>query len=270
MGPLIVDTFSGAEQPTSVWKTLAAAGAPWHGAIIKATQGTSFGPRWFDEHWPAVKNAGGERYGDTWFRGAYHFLEFAKDGKAQADWYLSVVERAGGWSDGDFWPVVDCERGGANGKNELATKQQVVDCTTAFAERVSSQLGRDVMLYGNGAMRDLEIKDRMGCSWLWCPRYTATLPRAIYERAGWSSDRLALWQYAGDGVGGDNVGLAGFPASAPGLGTHCDISVLTLPGGLANVGNSGFVDALLRLARNASLLPAAAVVAAVAVVKGTK
>jgi hypothetical protein len=27
------------------------------------------------------------------------------------------------------------------------------------------------------------------------------LPSFIYERAGWSLDQLALWQYAGDGTG---------------------------------------------------------------------
>lgn len=235
VSPLIVDTFSGAEQPTSVWKTLAAAGAPWHGAIIKATQGTAFGPRWFDDHWPAVRAAGGDRYGDTWFRGAYHFLNFFEDGKAQADFYLKVVERAGGWDSGDLWPIVDVELGSKTNKNRLSSKQQVIDCTTAFADRVRGELGRDVMLYGNGAMRDLEITSRMGCSWLWCPRFTDVLPREIYERAGWSQDRLAFWQYAGDGVGGDNVGLKGFPASAPGLGTKCDISALTIPGGVSGL-----------------------------------
>jgi hypothetical protein len=180
-----------------------------------------------------VKAAGGERCGNTWFRGAYHFLEFAKDGRAQADWYLSVVERAGGFDpSGDFWPVVDCELGGQQTGSRTWTAQQVIDCTSAFAARCKSELGREVMLYGNGAMRDLKIKDRMGCDWLWCPRYTDVLPREIYERAGWSTSSLALWQYAGDGVGGDNVGLKGYPSSAPGLGTACDISALTITGGL--------------------------------------
>jgi GH25 family lysozyme M1 (1,4-beta-N-acetylmuramidase) len=228
--PLFIDTYSGAPQPD--WQKLVDAGAPWHGAIIKATEGTGFGPKWFDANWKAVREVAGDRYGADWFRGAYHFLKFNQDGAAQADFYLSVIERAGGWGPGDIWPAVDVEMGGEANSNRSATAQQVIDCTSAFAERVRSRTGRDVMLYGNGAMRDLGIKNRMSCSWLWCPRYTATLPREIYERAGWSQDRLALWQYAGDGTGGDNVGLSGYPAAAPGLSSHCDVSVLTLPGGL--------------------------------------
>jgi hypothetical protein len=41
-------------------------------------------------------------------------------------------------------------------------------------------------------MRELSISDRMGCDWLWCPRYTETLPSFIYERAGWTLERLQL------------------------------------------------------------------------------
>jgi GH25 family lysozyme M1 (1,4-beta-N-acetylmuramidase) len=261
-GPLFVDTFSGAEQPTSIWTTLANAGAPWHGAIIKATQGTTFAPQWFQQHWPAVKAAGGDRYGDTWFRGAYHFVEFRKDGRAQADFFVKTVEKAGGFERADFWPFLDVELGGkanqdadgdASNGNQAWPKQRVVDVVTACAERVKALTGREVALYGNGAMRDLAITSRMGCSYLWCPRYTATLPREIYQRAGWTEDTLALWQYAGDGTGGDNVGLAGYPSSAPGLGEQCDISVLTLPGGLDGLKRAlnGLFDAML--------LPAAAV-----------
>ena len=36
--PLIVDCYQG--DGPKYWPKLAAAGAPWHGAILKATQGT--------------------------------------------------------------------------------------------------------------------------------------------------------------------------------------------------------------------------------------
>ena len=86
------------------------------------------------------------------------------------------------------------------------------------------------MLYGNGAMRDLHIKDRMGCDWLWCPRYTATLPAVIYERAGWSIDQLLMWQYAGDGTGV----LQNYPTATPD-GKKIDHSALVLQGGVARL-----------------------------------
>jgi len=128
-------------------------------------------------------------------------LKFDQDGRAQADYYLQAVDAAGGGSDGDLWPIVDVELVSPTNSNRRATASQVINCTTAFAERVGFVTQRDVMLYGNGAMRDLGINDRMGCDWLWCPRYTPTLPTFIYERAGWTAEELALWQYAGDGAG---------------------------------------------------------------------
>lgn len=33
------------------------------------------------------------RYGHTWFRGAYHFLKFDRDGKAQADFHDKVCSQ---------------------------------------------------------------------------------------------------------------------------------------------------------------------------------
>jgi hypothetical protein len=80
-------------------------------------------------------------------------------------------------------------------------------------------------------MRDKSISDRMGCDWLWIPRYTATLPRDIYERAGWSLDRVAMWQYCGDGT----AALPGYPQQIANFG-KVDISVV-LFGTLADFQN---------------------------------
>jgi GH25 family lysozyme M1 (1,4-beta-N-acetylmuramidase) len=140
------------------------------------------------------------------------------------------VDAAGGWDSGDLWPIVDVELGGERNSNRQATASQVIDCTTAFAQRVTLVTGREVMLYGNGAMRDLSITDRMGCCWLWCPRYTPTLPAMIYERAGWTAEQLVLWQYAGDGTGF----LAGYPTATPD-GKKIDHNALVLKGGVARL-----------------------------------
>lgn len=227
LSPLFVDVYAGDLGGIPKWNTLVLLGPPWHGAVIKATEGISYRPTWFADNWKAIKLAAGMRYAKDFFRGAYHFLKFNVDGAAQADYYLGAIEAAGGWSVGDFWPIVDVELGSKTNSNQTASAKQIIDCTRAFAERVKKASGRKVVLYGNGAMRDRGIKDKMGCDLLWCPRYTATLPREIYERAGWDLEDLFAWQYSGDGKGA----LAGYPMYPPGFGP-CDTNVIVHAGGL--------------------------------------
>jgi GH25 family lysozyme M1 (1,4-beta-N-acetylmuramidase) len=240
---LLVDVYPGDVGGKPNWPAVAKA-PNFVGGIIKATESVSFNADWFAKNWPAVKKAGGDRYGQTWFRGAYHFLKFDQDGAAQADFYLHTIEAAGGFDVGDIIPIVDVELGNdgkpdAQGRvrprnsNWDASAQQIIDCTSAWAERVRSGTGQQIMLYGNGAMRDKSIKDRMGCDWLWIPRYTATLPAQIYERAGWDLAKVAMWQYCGDGA----AALQGYPREVENFGA-VDISVVlfeTLTGFLNNV-----------------------------------
>jgi GH25 family lysozyme M1 (1,4-beta-N-acetylmuramidase) len=212
------------------WQGLAATDK-YYGAILKAWDGTRFNDGgWLRRHWPAVRDAGGDRYGDNWFRGAYLFLEFLQDGADQADAYLKAVEDAGGWGSGDILPVVDVELGNpgktaADGTqlvaphaNQGASKQQLIDCVTACAERIKQQTDRRVILYGRGAMRDLEINNRMGCDLVWNPGYTATMP--LHGLEAWKLDEVVLWQYCGDG----SAAIAGLPHTVPDFGA-CDLSV---------------------------------------------
>lgn len=189
------------------------------GVIIKATQGTSYRPSWFARNWSQVREVAGSRYGDTWFRGCYHYLTFDVDGAKQADYYLAAVEAAGGWGRGDIMPIVDVELGGPNGD---ATAREIIDTTTAFARRVKQVLGRGVILYGRGAMRDLGIQSRMGCDAVWNPSYTDTM---VMNGLGpsWSRDDVVLWQYAGDGVGDARV--HGLPLTLAGFPSNMDMSV---------------------------------------------
>ncbi len=225
--PLFIDVYSGDLGGRPNWDHLVSLGSPWSGAIVKATEGIHYAPQWFETNWKHLGYVSGARYGVDFFRGAYHFLKFNTDGSAQADFYLAAVEAAGGWDVGDLWPIVDVELGSERNSNQTATTRQIVDCTTAFADRVRKQAGRKVVLYGNGAMRDRGISDKMGCDFIWCARYTQTLPAAIYERAGWTTDELIMWQYSGDGV----AALKGYPAFPPGFG-KCDVSALVKAGGL--------------------------------------
>lgn len=221
--PLLVDVYAG-DGPKD-WAALAAAGPPWHGAILKATQGTYYRDMaWFQPNWRAIRSVGGDRYGVDWFRGAYHYLDVRQDGAAQADAFQIEIETAGGWGPGDIWPMVDVERAG---QREVTSTQQVIDCVSAFTERIRKHTGRDTMLYGGSWLADLAITSHMGCSWLAIARYTPTLPMHVYQRIGWDREHLALWQYCGDGAGY----LAGYPREAPGCG-KVDISALVLPGGI--------------------------------------
>lgn len=194
---LFADLYEG-DNAHPAWTALATA-PQFVGAIVKATEGLHYAPDWFCDAWRGIRNAAPVRYGSTWYRGCYHYLHFSGDGKAQADYYLAHVERAGGWGSGDILPIVDVERGPAGGVNYSASAQQVIDTTSAWSARVREVTGRRVMLYGRGLLRDLGIMDRMGCDVAWCPSYTAELVTHGLEAFG--LERIPLWQYAGDGEG---------------------------------------------------------------------
>jgi hypothetical protein len=94
--PLIVDVYQG-DGPKD-WPALAAAGAPWHGAILKATQGTYYrDTAWLAPNWRSLRQVAPERYGVDWFRGAYHYLDVRQGGLEQADAFLAAIDYAGGW-----------------------------------------------------------------------------------------------------------------------------------------------------------------------------
>jgi GH25 family lysozyme M1 (1,4-beta-N-acetylmuramidase) len=229
---LIVDVYQGDLGGKPAWDVLI--NAPnFFGAIIKASEGTYYdGGVWFKKNWPAVKEISNDRYGKTWFRGAYLFLKFNRDGVKQADYYLTTINAAGGWDKGDIIPIVDVELGG-DGKqkdgsidpkkrnsNQDASAQQIIDCTSACAERLRSQTGRQIMLYGRGAMRDRGINNKMKCDIVWNPCYTSKI--VMNGLQAWNLDDVALWQYCGDGIAA--LDESKYPRSIPGFG-KVDISV---------------------------------------------
>ena len=204
------------------------------GATVKASQGLAWGAAnedWFKKCWRRIKEVGGPRYGHDWFRGTYHFLTFKHDGAAQADYFLRLVEEAGGFDVGDIMPMVDAEEGGpgdwAGGeklediKDPVKRKRlagQVVECVSKFADRVRQRAGVRVMLYGRGIMRDLGIDDRMHCDAVCNPAYTRTMPPM--DHYGWPIKDVPWWQLCGDG----SVAAANFPREIPGWGAE-DYSV---------------------------------------------
>jgi GH25 family lysozyme M1 (1,4-beta-N-acetylmuramidase) len=203
---LIVDVYEGDLDGKPDWGKLAAAGPPWHGAIVKASEGLTYHPAWFGQQWQAIKQAGGDRYARDWFRGAYHYLRIAEDPVAQAELYLHQVEVAGGWGDGDLWPMLDVEAANNPDKPGHAA---IEDCVSAWAAKVKQVTGRAVMLYGNVYLWENGVTSTMGCETLIVAHYAETLPPAVYERIGWSwstkpdvePPTLWGWQGVGDGLG---------------------------------------------------------------------
>jgi GH25 family lysozyme M1 (1,4-beta-N-acetylmuramidase) len=221
--PLIVDTYAGDLNGHTDMAKLIAAGQPWCGWMGKATQGDYyFDSAWFQPHWRDAKELAGDRYGNDWFRGAYHYLDVRIDAQKQAEFYLRAIQNAGGWSYGDLWPVVDVERAG---QREGIGQQQVIDCCSRWANIVHEATGQKVILYGGSFLRDLGVTDRMSCSLVWVARYTSTLPVGTYASLGWTIDDLFAWQYVGDGFGA----LANYPLVSP-IG-KVDISAVTIAQG---------------------------------------
>lgn len=230
--PLIVDVYEGDGRKD--WTALAAAGPPWCGVILKATQGTYYsGGTWFPGQWRLVDLAGrhAARTPPEWIRGAYHYFDLRQDAAAQADHFVSALTRAGGIRQHDIL-AVDVERAG---QREGLISRRVIDRVTEFADRVRAHTGKWMMLYGGSYLYELGIQDRMGCRYLWTARYTDTLPSVTYTRIGWDLAHLAMWQYCGvAGNGHAEAKLKGYPSSAPGCGA-VDISAVVLPGGPAKL-----------------------------------
>lgn len=196
------------------------------GIILKATQGLHYAPSWFVRHWQAVRDVGGDRYGSTWLRGAYHFLDLHASGARQADVYLDHVERAGhddgtwrngGWDHGDIRPVVDVELGGGN-RDVLA--DLAIERVSAFAARVLERTGKRPILYGRGAMRDLDIRSMMGCVGSWNPSYTRTMRT---EGLPCPVEDVVLWQFT-NSIAGD-ASVHHLPLALPGWKGGLDLSV---------------------------------------------
>jgi len=205
------------------------------GCIIKSSQGVGPGvsPQyghsltWFRDNWPRVRAAGdgflkGFRYGTSWFRGCYHFGTPTSGGAAQADYMLSAIEKAGGWGEGDLPPAWDLEG------DKWSSRQQVVDVSSAFAERIKQQLGRSPILYTGSTWRKFGVRESAGFEALWTTHMDLMAP------FGWPNQRVMLHQYVGDGKywnPASNPARLGYPTSVAGLNAKVDMNVV-LDGGV--------------------------------------
>jgi len=229
---LITDIYSGEGTPR--WADFMASSA-FSGVILKATDGVSFSPArsWFVPQWQAARSAAGARYRQTFFLGAYHWLEFYDDPEQQADYYCSILDQAG-WGAGDMLPIVDVEFGsdGPNpARNYRASvdrnAQLVIDCTSRYAARIKQNLGSDtrVVLYSGQVLRELEINNRMGCDYLWMAQYGVTTPDLDELRSlGWADPQIVMWQYTDGSAGNNKTKSPQLPDHVPGMGPR-DCSV---------------------------------------------
>lgn len=237
--PLLIDFYAGDQVPPGKLvgepdiAKIVTTGAPWHGVILKATEGSwyptpgdngRYGDGWFLKYWPLAKTLAGDRYGRDWFRGAYHYMNLTSDPVRSAYNYLGLIDRAGGWAFGDLWPFIDVESGDNPAKPGAA---KIEDHVSTWAAIVTKETGRKPVLYGNIYLAENGVTSQMGCQMLWVARYTAALPQDVYQRIGWSVNELFAWQYVGTEP--QPVVLSGYPAESP-VG-KADISVVTISGG---------------------------------------
>lgn len=227
--PLFGDWYAG--DGDIDFSKLVAAGPPWHGAILKATQGAHYdGGSWFQKHWPAVKNAAGDRYGQDFFRGCYLYIDFSISPDQQVDLFMQTVDRAGGFSYGDLAPIVDVERGG---QRASLTKTLVEDTTSTVVELLHAATGEPIILYGGELIRSLEITSKMGCHFAWVAEYASHLDPSIYTKMGFSLEEVLFFQYCGKNNGTSvDCYLKDYPCTTPsGL---ADISAAIIAGGGQN------------------------------------
>lgn len=196
---------------------------------LKLTQGNYYsGGDWALRMWASARSVAGDRYGKTWFRVAYHYLDVAVDGVVQANFFLSRLKAVGGMGYGDPFVMMDVER--ANQK-ATATRAQVIACAKAFRDRVHEVTGLIVVVYGGQYLRELGIKiAEFGCEYAWVADYEAKLRPTHYTDLGVDVAHLLGWQYGGvDGKGQEEVFLVGYPHTSP-VG-NVDLSAITLAGG---------------------------------------
>ena len=125
--------------------------------------------------------------------GAYHFLDPATDGKAQAQYFLNAI---GGY-EGQLLPALDVEQ--TNGQ----TPDQIVKCMGDFIAAVEATLGgKRMIIYTYYSFWQDTMGGRNDFSGhpLWVAQYPTPYRPGMNPAipAGWKS--AVLWQYADTGT----------------------------------------------------------------------
>lgn len=144
-------------------------------AVIKATEGTTRTDPNFKRNWKACREAG-------LVRGAYHFFIATRDGKKQAEHFLSKVS----FASGDLPPVLDVET-----TNGIVTPQLRKELK-AWLETVEAHTGIRPIIYTNADFYKRYLQDHFDDYPLWVAHYLeAHQPRIARN---W-----VLWQHSEKG-----------------------------------------------------------------------
>jgi hypothetical protein len=244
---LVVDLYPGDLKGKPDWRALEKNSKIGNcevvGAILKATEGISYRyTPWFIKSAETLNSVWADRRGKDRFIGAYHFLQLARDGKKQAEYFVKTMDQGGLLYRGDIRPMLDFEQGGqynffptdcpkdAEGRYRLdklpdAKKREIakraMETTRTCAEKIYELTSIRPMFYGRGLLRDLAMRTdrgytveelRMGCVGAVNPAYTKEIPPM--DQYGWPIETVGLWQYGGDGVAAHPK----LPNAVPGFG----------------------------------------------------
>lgn len=190
---------------------------------LKGMDGTSWlFSQWAIDNWRAIERLVGDRLGQSFLLGLYSFLQLTRDGALQAERLWQVMLGCG-WTEGrDKLPCGDVESGGPSHPNRTASRGQVIDCASAFAERMTQLCGRRPILYGRGMMRDLGITSKMGFDRCSNASYTRLMQTRGYVPP-FALDEIVEWQYGGDGVG--DAAVHGLPLKIDGHGIDLAVAI---------------------------------------------
>lgn len=227
--PTGIDLYEGDLNGNPDIAAYAAAGPPGSFVGLKATEATYYnGGAWFAKQWAAAKAT--PRYGVDFLRLAYAYLRADYDPVAQADYFLGFMAGNGWDPAGDIVPVADFE---SAEQPKGVTAAKVIDVLSRYAERIKAVLGVSPMRYTGSLFRDLGIRDKCGCPWLWCADYAATLNPAVYTDQGYTLADTWGWQYRGSSD--QTAGPKGYPMKAPvgpgGALVQVDTSAIIINGG---------------------------------------
>jgi lysozyme len=185
-------------QPSVDWDQVKAAGHSYAFAKVSEGLGTPdrvFGPG----RWKAMRDAG-------LVRGVYHFArpQRGRDPKDEVVEFLGLVERAGGFQDGDLVPVLDLEAYGAAGR---LNPRQTLEWARGFVEEIHARVGRRPIIYTGVFWRESMANppDDLGCP-LWLAAYVKD-PKPFIPKA-WAQESFSIWQHT------DTGSTAGVPGNA--------------------------------------------------------
>jgi lysozyme len=167
----------------------------------KATQGVRYKDDLFGLYWQALNALPAEK---KVLRGAYHFLSSSADGAAQADTFLSFLEKNGGLKGADMPPVVDLEwditQSDRNDRWQSHTPDEIIDITLAWLKRVEEKTGRIPVVYtARTWWRERNIPeesfDKLSHYKIWIADYSRSA-RATETPPTINHSRWDLWQFS--------------------------------------------------------------------------